>query len=122
MCPMDTFLVCQCLCDASLSFAFSAITFASIIDEQMLHLRSVENQHLVRPFSLFVLDGMLDAVSQIHEAGFTHSDLSSMFNYKFHDLQRYILSLQFNLPNTDLHTFGRTHYFYCPVQTKLNLL
>ncbi|XP_052240541.1 uncharacterized protein LOC127851086 isoform X2 [Dreissena polymorpha] len=55
----------------------SAKTFSSIINEHMARLRVPEFRHLVKPFSLYVLDGAIEAISSMHGRGWTHNDMHS---------------------------------------------
>ncbi|XP_060567149.1 uncharacterized protein LOC132725941 [Ruditapes philippinarum] len=54
----------------------NAKTLRSIIDEHMAGFyENAENRSLVKPFSLYVLDGALEAVTQLHNKGWVHHDL-----------------------------------------------
>ncbi|XP_052240040.1 serine/threonine-protein kinase 38-like [Dreissena polymorpha] len=55
----------------------SAKTFSSIIDEHMARLQEPQFRHLVKPFSLYVLDGAIEAISCMHNEGWTHNDMHS---------------------------------------------
>ncbi|KAH3806204.1 hypothetical protein DPMN_134522 [Dreissena polymorpha] len=50
-------------------------TLTSIMDEYMFKLRDDQHSHLVKPFSLHVLDRSLDAISAMHDKGWTHNDV-----------------------------------------------
>ena len=54
----------------------SAKTLRSIIDE---HMCSIGEQD-IKPISLYVLKGVHDAVSTLHEKGWAHHDLHGRFN------------------------------------------
>ncbi|KAH3721613.1 hypothetical protein DPMN_064543 [Dreissena polymorpha] len=45
------------------------------MDEYMFKLRDDQHRHLVKPFSLHVLDRSLDAISAIHDKGWAHNDV-----------------------------------------------
>ena len=60
-------------------FFLSAITLRSIIDEHMCSIAE-QDRSLVKPFSLYVLKGVLDAVSTLHQKGWAHHDLHGTFN------------------------------------------
>ncbi|WAR16230.1 M3K14-like protein [Mya arenaria] len=55
----------------------TAKTLDSIIEEHVHILRRPENAHLLKPFSLYVLDGALEALCDMHKKGWTHDDLHS---------------------------------------------
>ena len=57
----------------------SAITLRSIIDEHMCSIGE-QDRSLIKPFSLYVMKGVLDAVSTLHEKGWAHHDLHGRFN------------------------------------------
>ena len=57
----------------------SAITLRSIIDEHMCSIGE-QDRSLIKPFSLYVMKGVLDAVSTLHQKGWAHHDLHGRFN------------------------------------------
>ncbi|XP_052240545.1 uncharacterized protein LOC127851088 isoform X2 [Dreissena polymorpha] len=54
-----------------------AKTLNSIINEHMTTIRQPENIRLVKPFSLYVLDGAIEAISCMYKHDFTHNDMHS---------------------------------------------
>lgn len=53
-----------------------AKTLRSIIDEHMQGFYQTEmSRSLIKPFSLFVLDGALEAITEMHGRGWVHNDL-----------------------------------------------
>lgn len=63
-------------CNAYYSIFLSAKTLRSIIDEHMSVFYKTElSKSLIRPFSLYVLDGALEAISEMHSRGWVHKDL-----------------------------------------------
>ena len=72
-----------------LFFSFLAVTVSDIIDNHMLKMR--ENHQLLRHFSLYVLQGLLEASSTMHSKNWLHDDLHGKLIYfgRYHLMYKY---------------------------------
>ena len=62
------------------SVSLSVKTLSSIMDDHMGQFYSAPDLHkLIKPFSLFILDGCLNAVSDINSKGWTDNDLHGTY-------------------------------------------